>query len=244
MKRFLPILICMLTLLPALGQGLFVSWNRFAPSGPFGTCGWDGNYLVQQNFEEPTTGYDHGETWTPAGNGIINPAYSGLVLQGTQSMRFSQSGQAGQTQTTIAAQDEVWVYFMMRIVSIGAHNPTWFGWLNEGTATLAFHINNDFTISLSGGSSATTAATVTTGVTYHFWMHYKKGTGANQIQEVAFSTDGIKPLSGSNYAAVLNGNRTAPITTLTLMWNFSTWTHEYIFDKVRIATTCIGDNPP
>jgi len=231
-------------------QGLFAMWNRTTlPQGPLGTCGWDGSYLVNQTFETPTTGYDHGETWTQSGGATITPDYSGLVLQGTQSLRFvyTGSGAVAQTQTSFAAQDEIWVYFMVRFPNLTDHNPAYLGWLEIPGTTIAMTLNNTFTVSISGGVTSTTVATMTSNTTYHVWAHYRKGSGTDQVQDIAFSTTGIKPLSGNNFAQSINGNRTTQITKLTLAWDgegAAFPTREYIFDKIRVANTCIGDNPP
>lgn len=231
-------------------QGLFANWSRsMLASGPLGTCGWDGTYLVNQTFETPTTGYDHGETWTQSGGATITPNYSGLVLQGTQSLRivYTGGGAVAQTQTTFAAQNEIWVYFMLRFPNLTDHNPAYIGWLEIPGTTISMTINNTFTVSISGSVTATTVATMTSNTTYHVWAHYKKGSGTDQVQDIAFSTTGIKPLSGNNFAQAINGNRTTQITKLTLAWDgegASFPTREYIFDKIRVANTCIGDNPP
>ncbi len=150
-----------------------------------------------------------------------------------------------QTTTTIAAQDEIWFYFKFQAVSGFPANPTYLGWLNVGAGTISITVDSATGgLSISGGTSSTTVDTLTTGVTYHLWGHYKKGTGSTQIQEIAFSTTGIKPLSGNAYASLSNGNRTAQITTFTLGWSAANRSQQIIFDKVRVATTCIGDNPP
>lgn len=214
-----------------------------------GTCGWDGNYLVQQTFETPTTGYDNGETWTESGAATITPNYSGVVLQGTQSLRIVEvgSGAVAQTQTSFAAQDEIWVYFMLRFPNLTDHNPAYIGWIGTPGSVVAINVNLNFTVSICGSACATTVATMTSNTTYHVWAHYKKGSGTDQVQDIAFSTTGIKPLAGNNFAQTINGDRTAQISKLTLAWDgegAAFPTREIIFDKIRVANTCIGDNPP
>jgi hypothetical protein len=250
MKRLLQF-IFLFAALPIFAQGgghpLLLkkkSFERLPNQVPSGYCGWDGNYLVQQNLETPVTGYDHGETWTESGAATITPNYTGVVLQGTQSLRFLESGNAGQSQTTFAAQDEIWVYFMMRIVTIGGHNPVWVGWLGTVGSVIAININNNFTAAICGNNCSTTVGTMTTNTTYHVWLHYKKGSGINQEQSIGFSTDGIRPTSGTNFASRTDGTRTAQIALLTLMWASDPSTRDFVFDKIRVATTCIGDNPP
>lgn len=203
-----------------------------------------GPYIVQQTFETPVTGYDNGETWTESGDaGTVNPAYTGVVLQGTQSLRINQSGNKAQTITSFSAQDEVYIYFLMRGISGFPDNPTRIGFLND-SSTIGMNVNNSGTLSLCGNVCATTVGTMTAGTTYHVWFHYKKGSGSDQISEAAFSTDGIRPTSGDNYAIISNGTRTSQITSFQFVWDAFNFTQQVIFDKVRISTNCIGSNPP
>src|SRR6187549_3665401 len=53
---------------------------------PTAAAGGGASYLLNQNFETPTTGYDNGETWTPFGTNVL-PAYGTGALKGSQSFR-------------------------------------------------------------------------------------------------------------------------------------------------------------
>jgi hypothetical protein len=200
-------------------------------------------YLVLQNFETPTTGYDHCETWTETGSNV-NQTYTGVVLEGTQSCLITQTASAERTSTTFTANDEVWAYCLFRPVTI-----------DTGSARDIFAIRNGDTflatvraggagsqLQIVSGSTATTVATIATGTTYHLWLHYLKGTGANSVCDVAFSTTGIRPTSGNNFAQITDGSGTSQGDTIQLGRN-SLVTQTYIFDKVRVDNAQIGDNP-
>jgi hypothetical protein len=59
-----------------------------------------------------------------------------------------------------------------------------------------------------GTANATTVATLSAGTTYYCWAYYSKGSGANAIYKVAFSTSKTKPTSGNNFAGGSNGSST------------------------------------
>ena len=234
----------------SFGQGghpLLLKKKRSVDGLPQALTGCDANagpWLVFQTFETPTTGYDNGETWTGTGTGTVDPAYTGVVLQGTQSLRLNQSANTAQTITSFAAQDELYGYFMFRAISGFPGNPSFLVWLND-SSTIGIEVNSDATLTITGNIASTTVATMTTNVTYHIWWHYKKSPGgANQIQEIAFSTDTLKPTSGNNYAGTSGGSRTTQITSFQCGWDSFAFTQQFIFDKIRISTNCIGSNPP
>src|SRR4030095_13735684 len=60
-----------------------------------------------------------------------------------------------------------------------------------------------------GTANATTVSTLVAGTKYYCWGHVKKGTGANGIADVAFSTTKVRPTSGNGFAQVTTGRTTA-----------------------------------
>ncbi len=204
-------------------------------------------YLIRQGFECPTGGYDHGpEIWTESGTGTIDQQYTATVLAGTQSLSILQSANiAGDLSPTFTAQDEVWVYLLLRPVSIEAGIiRTLVGIRNSSGSTFCgLQIDTDGSLRVAMNVVADTVGTVSAGTTYHIWFHYKKGTGADAIADVGFSTNGIRPTSGNNFAQTTTGNPTSQAVAIMLGPNASA-TQQYIFDNVRVDDVQIGDNPP
>jgi hypothetical protein len=80
------------------------------------------------------------------------------------------------------------------------------------------------------------------GTNYHLFGRYSLGTGANSIVEIAYSTDGTKPTSGTKYATATNLSYTSQAGRIWLGFN-NTGNYDVIFDKVLVAATPIGSNP-
>jgi hypothetical protein len=206
--------------------------------------GGGASYLVDQDFEG--AGYDNSETWTEGGTGTLDEDYTGTVLDGAQSFRQATVTQNGTVYVSFAAQDEVWVYFLLRPVSVpgnttivtvqsGATEVANIIQLNSGL--LRFQIPSPLT-------TVTTVGALSVGTTYHVWANYSKNTAGGKLS-IGFSTDGTRPTSGNNYAATTGHARTAQISRFYIGDPVSgNVTRENIFDKIRIDDAQIGDNPP
>jgi hypothetical protein len=203
-------------------------------------AGGGATYLVDQDFEG--AGYDNGETWTEAGSGTKDEDYTGTVLDGSQSLRIAQSSQNATTQTTFTANDEVWVYALFRPVSIPASTQTILEVKNNTTSLVQLRHPGDGHLRVQGSTTATTVGLVSAGTTYHIWLRYVKGTGANAIASIGFSTDGTRPTSGNNFAQFTTGDATLQADVLVIGGPGIT-TQEHIWDKVRVDDVVIGDNP-
>lgn len=202
-------------------------------------------YLINQNFEG--AGYDNGETWTESGAGTRDEDYTGVVLSGSQSFRMVTSGANLSTYTSFSANSTVYGYFLFRPVSnTGAYRLCSIrdNAGGSGNAVCYIIVNADGTVGVRAGSAGTvnTVGTVSNGTTYHVWLTYTKGTGANGFGSVAFSTDGIKPTSGNNYAEHTNGNATADGEKI-MIGTDTAHTFEAVVDRVLVDDEPIGDNP-
>lgn len=60
-----------------------------------------------------------------------------------------------------------------------------------------------------GTANATTVSTLTANTKYYCWGHYKKGTGANAVGDVGFSTTKVRPTGGNGFAQTTTGSSTA-----------------------------------
>jgi hypothetical protein len=200
-------------------------------------------YLVQQNAEG--AGYDNSETWTESGIGI-DEDYTGVVLAGSQSLRINTSAAAGTTTSpAFADQADVWGYFLFHPVSLPAATTVMVNFITTiGNDCLRVRINaaGNLLVRAGGGTEATSVGAMSAGNTYHVWIHYVKGSGANAFASVAFSTDGTRPTSGNNYRESTNGTITSDAQNLRFGQTSSS-TFNFVFDKVRVDEAAIGDNP-
>lgn len=199
------------------------------------------SYLVKQGFEG--TGFDNGETWTKSG-GTVNEDYTGIVLEGSQSLLIQAAAATAYAYADFAAQTTCEAYFLFRIETW----PSTERFIckitdSGGTNTLAsVGINATGKLSIrSGASLAVTTDAVTVSTLTHVWVHYTKGAGANAVGTVAFSTDGTKPGSGNAFQQVTNSTATTDATRIQIGTS-NTGTITFVADKIRVNPT-IGSNP-
>lgn len=242
MKWLIPLLAFQLTALGALpsmsvSDPAFLGHNRGA-AAPAPT------YLINQNFEG--TGYDNSETWTESsGSSTIDEDYTATVLYGSQSLNVvgTVGADAYAKSPAFTAQSEVWFYWLFRpVVSANANRIIYRGMLagvNKFNVRLKLTTKALELYDLTGGS-AVTVATISTGTTYHIWGHYK--ADPDGILEIAFSTDGVKPTSGNNYASSTAGTLADNVDNVQV-GNFSAATDDFIIDRVLVDDVEIGDNP-
>ena len=208
------------------------------------------SYLINQNFEG--TGYDNSETWTEAGSGTIDEDYSssGLGMQGSQCLRLALTAQTGRaTSPSFTGQTDVWAYALLRIVSLPSSGTINLLTLYNGTTSLGrITIASTGALAIRNGSTGGTTfgTNPSTGTTYHVWLRYTAGSGANGYSLGAYSTDGTRPTSGGTFAEHTNGNATLAATDInvgSIKSGAGNTTVEFIVDRVLVSTSEIGDNP-
>lgn len=98
-----------------------------------------------------------------------------------------------------------------------------------------------------GTANATTVATLSANTLIYVWGHYLKGSGANGVADVAWSTGKQRPTSGNNFASVSTGTSTqnqqqcGPYVSDV---DFAGVVCGAIYDSVSLSTTGqIGDFP-
>jgi hypothetical protein len=162
---------------------------------------------VNQGFEG--TGYDNSESWSTSGtdaSNTIDPDYTGVVLAGSQSFRFTTSNAGGPyAKHTVSGAEEWYGKITFKAVTISANSSfTLVGLLDSGnTAQCRVRINGSAkTVNIVSGTSVTTVSAISTGTTYDLWLHYKRSTASNGTIEVSFATTGsARPTSGNGYAS-------------------------------------------
>lgn len=224
----------------------FTHLNGIAQTAWNGTtisCGSSTSYLINQNFEG--TGYDNSETWTEAGTGTVDEDEATIVLTGSQSMRITAAGtQPRVISPSFTAQAEVWVYWQVHMVSLpGSTLPLM--WVRDGAnaQVMRVRITSAGLLNIqSATGGANTVDALSTGTMYHIWAHYLKGTGANAVVDVGFSTDGVRPTSGNKFRQLTNGDATTDATNL-LIGTTANYTMEWVTDRVLADDAQIGNSP-
>lgn len=204
------------------------------------------NYVVNQTFEG--TGYDNCEVWTSSGSesAAIDPDYTGVVLQGAQSLRLTNTASAQHTCINFSnALAEIWIYVRVRpiLIDTGSDQVLFTVRNNADNVKANALVMTDGKININATTSANSVDSIANATTYHFWMHRKKATAADGEWDVGFSTDGIRPTSGNKFVQLTGQSNTEDAYQFCIGYNSSTATQEYIFDRVLVATSLIGDNP-
>jgi VCBS repeat-containing protein len=156
-------------------------------------------YLLAEGFEG--TGYEN-TGWTE--NGTPNENYTNLVLHGAQSLNCVG---AQYIQRSFAFSTSFYVYFRVRWNTWSDYNSILY-WddANYGTAALLYADDNRLEI-LHGSVVADGTTTIAANTTYHVWVEWTKGTGANGTMKVFLATSGTKPASPE--ASITTGNGAA-----------------------------------
>lgn len=206
-------------------------------------------YLLNQNFEG--TGYDNSETWTETLNdGTIDEDYTTTVLHGSQSLFINDtvSPYPNTVSSSWSSATVTYGYFMLRLdARPGSLFTLFIGRLGANTrfvidvlATGAIRAYGN----VGGSGTAAIPVSVLSGsTTYHIWWSID-ATSSPETVTIAFSTDGVRPTSGNNYASSVS-DMSSNIDRLffTTLFLTGSSTTETIIDRVLVDDVQIGDNP-
>lgn len=228
MRIILALLLCVTVGFGADRRALLTKAAASAAAAP--------TYLVKQGFEG--TGYDNSETWTE--NAAPNEDYttSPAPLVGSQSWQTAAVG--GEAYTSFTAQDEVWAYAMCNIQTLADNRNIFQIRDSGGTYVLSLKAYADGHLQILNFATSvnTSAGLISNGTTFHVWLHYIKGTGANSTGELYVSSNDTRP--GSPQASTTTAGSTAQAARVAVMgWSDG----NYIWDKVRVDDVSIGSAP-
>jgi len=227
--------------------GLGVNKNIRGTSGFSASLPYTSPYVWAQDFEG--TGYDNGQTWTESGSGILDEDYTATALVGSQSMNIdltSNFGAAyGPPHTLVESPTIHYAYFQLRVISFP--NAAYRVFTISNVLDVSINATSNLTVRPAVGTAVATVGKLEAGVTYHVWT---SGSGqgvetANTTARVSFSTDGIRPTSGDNYAIDTDaggssGQNPSQVVLGSLQVGAN---YNIILDKIRVNDVVIGDNP-
>jgi hypothetical protein len=238
---------------------LILAWTAYAQAGGI-SAGVHGvtisagggectGYLICQNFETATTGYDNSESWSESAGSCTTfaHAYGTSPLRGTQSLYINDS--SGHTCYTISpsftASDEVWIGVRIA-VGTPLDNFQILYLLDASDAVLlTVYFQTNGYVNTKHGTAATAYGTVTAhatnSTTYYVWIRWKKSTGTNGITEFYSGTARTSANRVQDTpASATNGNATTQAAKLKL-YGYGAVPIKY--DQVLIKTTDFGDFP-
>ncbi len=230
-SKFLTSILLLALCSQALAQGILPNRrNNFQPAA----VGGGTVYLVAEDFSSLTAS----NTWTMNAAQDWLYATAPAPLQGSYS--WKTAALAGEAYTNFTATSDVWMYAQMNISVLADQIDIFQLRDSSGTGQSKLRIMADGSIRFLHFATTPYTATgiVTAGTTFHIWMHYYKGTGANSGGELFVSSSGTKP--GSANLTITGEGATANVSRVVIMgWSGA----NYIVDKVRVSTNSIGSNP-
>lgn len=183
-------------------------------------------YLIAEDFE---TGVKP-DTWTNSGS--PNWGYTAVVLQGAKSLATVGGSTAA---VAFAGKTIVEAYCMFRLITLPGSTQTLFGFRDNSEAALCLmQVTASGVVQLFTNGTSTggvLAGTMAASTNYHVWLRFTSGGQCT----LAFSTDGIRPTSGSNFVSRVTGS-SGTATRL----NIGT---AVIVDRILVLDGVIGDNP-
>ena len=193
-------------------------------------------YLLSEGFEG--AGYENGG-WTAFS--ASDPDYASAPLVGAQSLRCS--GVSSFIQRPFVRTADFYAYFQVRY---SAFAPFKFvvDWLDAGSSSIARVVTDDSPNRLQivhGGVSASGTTVITAGVTYHVWVEWTRGTGADGTMKLFVSTDGVKP--GSPEASITTGTGNSALAKFDIGPFDGAGTTDVVYDNVLLDDVVIGSNP-
>ena len=194
------------------------------------------SYLMDEGFESGTapTG------WTAASAvRVYNTSTSGLSMDGTYCLAMTSSAGSTETQSAdIAGQSEIWAYFKFRTTNYVSGCRVAVLRDSGGNRALEIYCPGGGTrLYVGGGSFNSFGASLSNNTTYHCWMHWKSdGTG-----DAGFSTDGVRPTSGSLYTTITGGSGVSSVVRIVHSAEAAGTPTDY-WDTVRLKSSQIGDN--
>jgi hypothetical protein len=206
-------------------------------------------FLTCQNFETATTGLDNGpETWGTAqvgtGGSVTKNDTTATVLRGTQQLKIV-AGNSGQNSSWARQQpsdnDYLKVHFKYRFSSaLPSSSSEIFAILDTAGAPKPSILLNSGTGKLSINGTISTTSGLSPDTNYHIWVSSSKGTGANAVYTVAFSTTATEPTSGNQFATSTNGNLTNQIRHIV---TFAQYQMTNFYDQILTTTSPTGVSP-
>lgn len=224
--------------------------TRVFPGGAISSGGGGGSvYLLQEDFDTGN-GVTPPAGWTVPGGGTYSYSNTSPALpQGGNNLSIVSSLGDDTCKSFTNQTGEVWGYAQFRIVSIPAGSAQPILSFNDGgtypgTPRCFVKINIDGTLQIwdSQFEAASTIGALSGGTNYHIWWHYKPDPGGgNGVIDVGFSTNGIRPTSGSNFIQKPNTTEVSNVSRIGLYVTDANITQ--YFDHILVNNSQIGDNP-
>jgi glucose/arabinose dehydrogenase len=193
-------------------------------------------YLLTEGFEG--AGFEN-TGWTKSGT--PNENYTNLVLHGAQSLNCVG---AQYIQRAFSFSTSFYLYFRVRWNTWSDYNSIIY-WddASYNTAALLYADDNRLQI-LHGSVLADGTTTIAANTTYHVWVEWTKGTGANGTMKLFLATSGTKPASPEASITTGNGATTQRMYFGPTGAGPNVILDRLLVDDVPIGNVIDGNQPP
>jgi hypothetical protein len=193
-------------------------------------------YLLNEGFEGASF---ENTGWTTFSNS--DPDYAASPLVGSQSLRCN--GTSSFIQRPLALGSSFYCYFQVRWLTYAPFKFV-MDWLDSSINSVSRVVTDGFPNRLNivhGGASVTGTTVLAANTTYHVWVEWTRGTGANGTMSLFVSTTGVKP--GSPEATITTGSGINPIAAFDVGPFDAVASTDVIYDRILIDDEPIGSNP-
>jgi hypothetical protein len=197
------------------------------------------SYLLSENFEDATVGYDNNNTngWASSTD-TPNPKYT-PALVGTQSFNADWSGVPVRgAKASIASSLDFWVYFTCKI-TLGTEQVGLFSLLNGSTVEATLYVFGTNAQWFVNNNSSNLGGWVS-GTQYFVWWHYSSNGTSAAVSDVYISTSSTKPALSFTFT---DNAKFLAINAIKIGGLNDFITGNGVFDWVRVSSSTIGSNP-
>ncbi len=191
--------------------------------------------------------------WTEfngGGGNILDPAYTGVVLEGLQSLRIRNNNFSPDfIRRSITPLGRVFIFFEFELIASGTPEVvTLVAVTNTASVIMAsagvdMNTNNFY---VQCGPNVTSLAAVFVPLTkYYCWFEYNKNNGANRFASFGASTSPFRPTAAPDYAEALSVINAFDILQLSfgIVSSDGLDTEEIVMDRIIADSVQIGNNP-
>jgi len=199
--------------------------------------------LICQNFETPSTGYDHSESWTatPGTGGVITPTDStscggATALRGTQDCLMTKGGSGNPEliSPSFSAQNNIYFHALFAFSALPSSTASLLYFRLSSTNIVLLRMSTSGILYIYGASTYGGSHALSVNTPYHLWVTYNKGTGSDAIIKVYYSAISTYSRPATAEAGGTSDALTSQVDNLYFIINqsMSAW-----WDQILVSST-------
>lgn len=228
-------------------RGLLMSRGSGGTGGGSDAC----TDCTNETFEGTGTsvaGWKYGDNSAGIVTNIDYTTSPAPIIGSQSALLKNADSQAAYLNLTVATASEHWVRMAVIFTNTVVNNMRIFtAEDNVGGRNLELRLVSGTLRVTHGSATATTASTMSANTVTYIWVHYLKGSGANGVADVGFSTTKTRPTTGGTFASLSNGTAAADTVDIYLNvsdFSFGSGIAGVIYDDVSFSRTGVIGNYP